>query len=295
MKTRLAIFVASLLLFPYLGMLLSGGKWEELSIPAAATATVAPLLITLVVLLGYTLLCNFIVARRSGHDPFRLQRNYFFAVAVASSVLGWLLVYLDHYAANWLTEGNYDLTAGVAQTVLFALLAPAVLSTRALLGSSGRLLKYLSRALPLPAPNDDILVLVLAPLTLAGLLGGAAWPSAMFWLLWSAPLLLLVMLQLLWQEGTIFSGLARGDWGRVVCAALAGLIVGNIVAAAFQLAGGTLILQLPNAAFAQLGYALFGLLCLQLGDVIAENWRGKTRAQVFKKKAFPIPVVVKKD
>ncbi len=295
MKTRLAIFVAILLLLPYAGMLLSGGQWDELSHPAATPAATAPLLIALIVLLCYTLLCNFMVTRRSGSNPLKLQRNYFFAVAVASGVLGWLLVYLDHYSASWLTEGATDATSVVMQTLLFALLAPAVLSTRALLGSFASLLKRLSRALALPAPADETWILVLAPLTLLGLLGGAAWPATLFWLLWSAPLLLLVSLQLLWHESTIFSGLARGDWGRVVCAALAGLVVGNLTAVVYESAGGTLILQLPNAAFAQLGYALFGLLCLQLGDVIAENWRGKTRAQVFKKKAFPIPVVVKKD
>ncbi len=293
MKTRLAIFVAALLLFPYLGLLLSGGKWEELS--GASAAPAAPLLITLAVLLGYTLLCNFIVARRSGHDPFALQRNYFLAVAATSGMLGWLLVYLDRYAESWLTEGAYDPLAAAAQTLVFALLAPAVLSTRSLLGSSRKLLKYLSRALPVAAPHDDILLLVLAPVTLAGLLVGAAWPSALFWLLWCSPLLLLVMLQLLWHESTIFSGFARGDWGRVVCAALAGLIVGNLAVFTFSLAGGTLILHLPHAAFAQLGYALFGPLCLQLGDVIAENWRGKKRSEVFKRKPFPIPIVTKKD
>jgi hypothetical protein len=295
MKTRLAIFSATLLLLPYTGLLLSGGQWDELTIPASTATATAPLLVTLIVLLCYTLLSNFIVARRSGNNPFKLQRNYFFAVAVASGALGWLLVYLDHYTANWLTEVSSDISAVAMQTLLFALLAPAVLSTRALLASFGGLLKHLSRSLTLPAPAHDTAAFMLAPLTLLGLLGGAAWPAQLFWLLWSAPLLLLVTLQLLWHESTIFSGIARGDWGRVVCAALSGLVVGNLATMTFQLAGGTLILQLPNAVFAQAGYVLFGLLCLQLGDVIAENWRGKTRAQVFKKKTFPIPVVVKKD
>ncbi len=294
MKTRLAIFAAILLLLPYAGMLLSGGEWNELSHPIATPAAATPLLATLVVLLCYTLLSNFLVTRRSGNNPFTLQRSYFLAVGAASGVLGWLLVYLDHYTANWLTEDT-SAAAGAIQTLMFALLAPAVLSTRALLGSFTGLLKRLARAPALPAPADETWILVLTPLALMGLLGGAAWPATLFWLLWLAPLLLLVALQLLWHESTIFSGLARGDWGRIVCAALAGPIVGNLAAATFQLAGGTLILQLPNAAFAQLGYALFGLLCLQLGDVIAENWRGKKRAQVFKKKAFPIPVVAKKD
>jgi hypothetical protein len=116
----------------------------------------------------------------------------------------------------------------------------------------------------------------------------------LFWLFWLAPLLLLLALQLLWHESSIFAGLADGDWSRIVTAAMSGLIVCNFALVTFEITGGTLLIDLPNMAFQQLGYALFGLICLQLGDVIAEAWRGKTRAQVFKKKSFPIPVVFKK-
>jgi hypothetical protein len=57
-----------------------------------------------------------------------------------------------------------------------------------------------------------------------------------------------------------------------------------------------LIGNLANPLLAQLGYAQFGLLCLQLGDVIAENWRGKNSNELFKqKKKFPIPVIVRKN
>ena len=38
------------------------------------------------------------------------------------------------------------------------------------------------------------------------------------------------------------------------------------------------------------------LVCLQLGNVVAENWRGKKRGELFQqKKKFPIPVVAKKS
>lgn len=294
MKTRLALFISALLLLPFAGLLLSGGQWDELAIASAAIASLAPLVAALLAVLCLALLTNFWVTSRSGNNPFKLQRNYFLTMAAASGVLGWLLSYLNHYATSWLAEGAPDASGVVMQSLLFALLAPAVLSTRALLGSFGDLLKHLSRTLSLPAPANDTVAFILAPLALSGLVGGAAWPAQLFWLLWAAPLLLLIALQLLWHESTIFSGLTHGDWGRIVCAALSGLLVGNLAVFAFESAGGILIMQLPNAAFTQLGYVLFGLLCLQLGDVIAELWRGKTRTQVFKKKPFPIPVVVKK-
>jgi hypothetical protein len=128
-----------------------------------------------------------------------------------------------------------------------------------------------------------------------GLLGGAAWPAGLSGLLWVAPLLLLVALQQLWHEDTIFSGLKSGDWGRVICAALAGVITCNLAVITYQTNGGGLEINLPNPLLEQLGFAVFGLLCLQLGDVVAVNWRGKKRnAQFRQKKKFPIPVIVKK-
>ncbi len=293
MKTRLSLFAAALLLLPYAGLLLSGGAWGDAPI-ALPAHDLAPGVATLLTLLGIVLASNFVAMRRGGGNPLQIQRNYYLAVAAASGVLGWMMVYLDRYAASWETSQATDIASLIVQTAVFALLAPAILSVRALLGSHAGLLKRLAGWPAAPRIAPDKAAFALLPLALLGLTGGAVWPEPLFWLLWSAPLLLLVALQLLWQEGTVFSGLPQGDWGRVLCAALAGLLVGNLAMSAFRLAGGLLILQLPNALFAQLGYALFGLLCLQLGDAIAEFWRGTTRQAMFKKRTLSIPIVVKK-
>jgi uncharacterized membrane protein len=296
MKTRLTIFVFCLLALPPTGLLLSGHDWNELAgnaLPAADDT--AATVITLLALLCFTLLTNFIVTLRIGSNPLALQRNYFLALGAASAVLGWLLSYLNLYAASWSAAPDDSFLLMLLDTLLFALLAPAVLSTRALLGLSGGLLKRLARGPVLPAVSAESLIFILTPSAAFGLLGGAAWPAQLFWLLWAAPLLLLNALQLLWHESTIFSGLKSGDWGRVIYAALSGLITGNLAVFCFQAAGGSLTLNLPNPLFAQLGYAVFGLLCLQLGDVIAEPWRGKQRNELFQqKKKFPIPVITKK-
>jgi hypothetical protein len=302
MKTRLGIFIFSLVLLPPAGLLLSGKEWSELitGTPAAgapaAAGNVAAILLTTLILLGYVLLTNHMIKRRTGNSPMNIQRDYFVWMAAASAMLGWLLAYLNLYTASWPTEQGNPAVQLLLYTPLFALLAPGVLSTRALLGAFSGLLKRLARGIPLPTPSGETLALSLVPIAALGLLSGAVWPAQLFWLLWIAPLLLLVALQLLWHESTIFSGLKSGDWGRVICAALAGVIVGNLTAISYQASGGYLISNLPNPLFAQLGYAIFGLLCLQLGDVVAENWRGKKRSKLFQQnKKFPIPVVVKKS
>jgi hypothetical protein len=294
MKTRLIIFVIALLLLPYIGMKLSEGVWEDVSGSGVSTTDLAPLLITLLVLLCLLLSTNYWATRRSGNNLLVLQRDYFLLMSVSSCALGWLLVQLNLYTASWITEQALDLPGIIVQSMLFAVLAPAVSSTRALLGSFPDLLKALANGFSWHAPAPQTTTFVLITLVFLGLIGGAAWPAKLFWLYWSSPLLLLVALQLLWNESTIFSNLPHGDFGRVVCSLLSGILVGNLAVSVFKTAGGELSLQIPNFLFAQLGYAWFGLLCLQLGDVIAELWRGRTREQVFKKKTFPIPIVVKK-
>lgn len=297
MKTRLAIFITALLLLPLAGLGLSGHEWRELAsnmLPAAGSITAT--MITLLIVLGYTLLINFAVKLRSGNSPFVRQPGYFLAMSATSAVLGWLCTYLNYFVASWSPIPVGSTLQILLTTALFALLAPAVLITRALLGSFPGWLERLARGIALPAPDSQTGAFTLIPLAVLGLLGGAAWPAQLFWLLWAAPLLLLLALQLLWHESTLFSGLKSGDWGRVICSALSGLMVGNLSVISYQAAGGTLLINMPNPLFVQLGYVLFGLLCLQLGDVIAENWRGKQRHELFRqKKKFPIPVVVKKS
>lgn len=294
MKTRLALFVGVLLLLPYTGLLLSGGQWDELATPYIGHASLAPLVVVLLTLSGYLWLVDSLIAARSGNSPLTMQRTYFAAMALAGSVLGWLLLYLNRYVATWLSLTEFDFAGALVQTLVFAALVPAVLLTRAWLGSFPGLLKRLSHLHTLPTPGHDSATFVLIAWTLLLLMSCTAWPAYISGLMWLAPLLLLFSLQLLWHESTILAGLPHGDWGRVVCAALAGIVVGDLALAVLLLADGA-PLQMPNLFFLQLGCALFGLLCLQLGDVIAEQWRGKTRAQVFKKKVFPIPIVVKKD
>lgn len=294
---RLGIFVFSLLLLPLLGLWISGSEWSELaSSETVAGENIPSTLLTTMMLLGYIFLTNHIIRLYTGNNPLNVQRNYFMAVSAASAMLGWLLVYLNFFVTSWSPlQGNLVLQI-LLYTPLFALLAPAVLSTRALLGSISGLLKFLSNGIHLPIMSAEKLSLTLLSLTLLGLLGGAALPEKLFGLLWLAPLLLLVALQLLWNESTVFSGLKSGDWGRVVCVSLSGIIVCNITVLAYQSNGGSVIINLSSPVYLQLGYAIFGLLCLQLGDVIAENWRGKKRMELFQqKKKFPIPVVVKKS
>ncbi len=295
MKTRLGIFIAALLLLPLSGLFLSGAEWRDLLVSTSTNdESIAATLRTTMTLLFYVLLINHTVKRLTGNAPLDAQRGYFIGVSVASAVLGWLLSYLNFFVASWtVQQDNSWLVQFLLYTPLFALLAPAVLVTRALLGSFPGLLKALTCRFTFPAVNGETLARILLPIAIFGLLGGAAWPTKLDFLLWASPLLLLMAMQLLWHESTIFTRLKSGDWGRVICTALSGIAIGNLSVISYQ-TNASLTLNLSNTLYAQAGFIVFGLLCLQLGDVIAENWRGKSRTSHFQqKKKFPIPVVVK--
>lgn len=292
MLIRLTLFVFLMLTLPFAGYWLAGNEaaWTYDEFTALP---LKPILAALGAVLALLLAVELIGNRQ--RSLFKLQRSYFLALSGTGAAIGWLLLYLNLYAESWLTPGALDVASMLLLTVLFALTLPTILGLRTLLASLPGVLQRLARLPAVPALSSSHAVNVLAPLALLGLIGGSAWPAQLFWLLWISPLLLLVVLQLMWHERSVFAELATGDWGRVLCAALSGLLVCNIAVLAFRLSGGTLIAQVPNFAFTQLGYALFGLLSLQLGDVVAEYWRGKPRSAVFKRKAFPIPVVSKKD
>ena len=70
--------------------------------------------------------------------------------------------------------------------------------------------------------------------------------------------------------------------------------VGGVALATYRSSGGALYLTATTWQLL-VALALFGLLCLQVGDAVAERWRGKPRGEVFKRKSFPIPIVTKKD
>jgi hypothetical protein len=298
MKTRLSIFISALLLLPLIGIYLSGSNWSTFFNNTASIDTnMSGILFTSLTLLGCSLLFNHLVHRFTSNNPLSAQRNYFLSMAAASAILGWLLAYLNLFTHNWMPQQQHNMLIQLLlYTPLFALLAPTILLTRSLLSTLPGILKLLKLNIAIPATNNEITIFTLIPLILIGLVGGAIWPIELFWLIWLAPLLLLLSLQLLWNEDTIFTNLKNGDWSRIICTVLAGIIVGNLAVVAYQNQGGSLAIHLPHPLLAQLGYGILGLICLQLGDIIANAWHGKRRSDLYPQKGkFPIPIVVKKD
>jgi hypothetical protein len=291
MLNRLLTFVVVLLFLPPIALTLAGQAWFD---PAPIEGTVwLPTLIGMLAMFAFGMLLDTLTFHRTGHSLLRSQRNYLLWSGAAGTVAGTLIAYLNLFVESWLTAGS-ETQALLFAAISGAALLPVILITRLWLAGLPGLVRMSTRKFALPALPPEAAAMLLLLLALTGLLGGPIWTELLGWLFWLSPLLLLTALQLLWHESTIFSGLPQGDWSRILLGAVSGIVVGGFALAVYRFSGGSLYLATGSWQLIA-GLAVFGLLCLQFGDVVAENWRGKPRGEVFPKKPFPVSVVSKKD
>ncbi len=288
MLNRLITFAVALLFLPPIALSLAGQEWFP-PVPVEG-AVWLPSLLAMFAVLAFSLMLDTLTFRRTGHSLLRSQRNYLLWSSVAGTMTGTLMAYLNLFAGTWFTPGSNTQVLLLSAFFGTALL-PVILISRLWLAGLARLS---TRRFALPALPPATAAILLLLTALCGLLLGPIWVDRLGWLFWLSPLLLLAALQLLWNESTIFSGLAQGDWSRILLGAASGILVGGFALAVYRLSGGSVYLATDTWQLLA-GLAVFGLLCLQIGDAVAENWRGKPRGEVFKRKTFPIPVVTKKD
>lgn len=179
--------------------------------------------------IGYVLTANGITKRRTGRCMLTDRPGYLLALFLLSAVFWWFFEFLNRFVQNWHYIGLSDLGPWEyfwQATLPFSTVLPAVLSTRDCLASFPRLSDGLSHAPPVRvrAPRTiAVLSLLAAGLGLAGI---GVWPEHLYPLLWLAPLLILVSLQVIHGERTFLYSLANGDWRGPWLAALAALVCG---------------------------------------------------------------------
>lgn len=233
--------------------------------------------------IGYILVVNAATARRTGTCLMVRKTTYFFALFPASAVFWWFFEYLNRFVLNWYyIRVDMFSAAGyiVYASACFATVLPAVLSTAELLQS----FSFFKRTY-----GDFIAVRPATPRIAAGAVLGAAaaglfflgvFPNFLFALLWIAPFLIIVCLQVLAGREHIFSPLRRGDWSRVVCLAAAALVCGffwemwNYFSFAkweysIPFVCRFRIFEMPLLGYA--GYLPFGLECGAVGDMLEKR------------------------
>lgn len=234
--------------------------------------------------LGYIVVVNALVQLRTGAAPLTRTPGRFLALFPLSTAFWWVFEYLNQFVGNWHYLGTVADSPGhylTAASLPFSTVLPAVFSTWVLLASLPRTHAGLGAAWPVPGRQSHwgLMGLIFG---LVGLVGIGLWPRWTFPLLWLAPGLVLIGLQLWRSRSNPLSGLAGGDWRVPWLAALAGLICGlfwemwNAGALArweyrVPLVHGLELFRMPLLGYG--GYLPFGIECLAcLYAVFGGNW-----------------------
>ncbi|MFZ0613970.1 MAG: hypothetical protein WAM73_17145 [Desulfobacterales bacterium] len=229
--------------------------------------------------LCYILVANAMSVRRNGRSLMTSRPVYFLTLFPASAVFWWFFEYLNRFVQNWQYEGAHS---GATQyfwyaTLPFATVLPAVLSTRELIRPQPWLQNGFRNFLKPRCRRPRLVAVGVLILAAAGLSGIGVWPDTFFSLLWIAPLLIILSLQILFEEPNLLTEVAAGDWRTVVASALAALVCGWFweMWNAGSLAHWTYsvpylqrfkIFEMPALGYA--GYLPFGLACAVIGDLI---------------------------
>ena len=227
--------------------------------------------------LGYILLLNALVYRRSGYCLLTHRVPWFLTLFPVSAAFWWLFEHLNQFVRNWHYSGVQaasDWDYFVQASLPFATVLPAVAATWSWLRLWPRL-----DALALPALRPPAGLAWFAAGAGALSLGALAiWPQALYPMVWLGPLLLLCALQQLLLGESLLAPLARGDWRPLLQSAAAGLVCGffwelwNYGAVAkwhysIPYAQRFHLFEMPLVGYA--GYLPFGVTCALVMDLVA--------------------------
>lgn len=225
--------------------------------------------------IGYILVVNGLTLMRAGRCLLVDYPRHILILFPLSAIFWWFFEYLNLFAQNWYYVGGSEPSGGMKDFLIsslpFSTVLPAVLSTRDLLASFPRLSAGLGDYYQVPVPFSRLLPWMALLLGVAGLLGIPIWPAYLFPAVWIAPVLLIVALQTLAGQNTLFSHLKQGDWRPVWLPALAGLVCGffwemwNYYSLSrweyvIPQVHGFALFEMPLLGYA--GYLPFGLICL---------------------------------
>ena len=232
--------------------------------------------------LGYILFINGLTCFRSGSCLLIGRPAYLFTLFPISACFWWFFEYLNRFVQNWYYLGvdEFKVIEYVFHASLcFSTVLPAVLSTEEFLSSYPRLTEPLKASFVIPCRKTGFIEIGVLLVVSIGLVGIGIWPDYLFPLLWLSPLLIIITMQKMMGQATIFDNLRQGDWRPVWLPALAALFCGffwelwNVKSYAhwvysipFVQKGH--IFEMPILGY--LGYFPFGLECKAVASLVEE-------------------------
>ena len=176
--------------------------------------------------LGYILLVDALVLRRTGTSLLTRSPIAFWGMFVISAPLWWAFEGINLFTQNWRYLGVEDyspLRYALLASWQFSIVVPAVFETAELVGSWGFVRRLQSGpALVLP----DCYVATAIVLGLVCLVALLQWPRYVFPIAWLSLALILDPINYLQGRPSLLGNLRRGDWRLVVALSAGSLICG---------------------------------------------------------------------
>ncbi len=229
--------------------------------------------------LSYMLFVNAVTWWRSGRSLLTHRTGFFLSLFPLSALFWWYFEYLNRFVQNWHyigIESFGPLHYTAYATLAFSTVLPAVISTTDWLATFPRLGNL--RCRPAWSVNHSrVLAGMLLPVSAAALCCLGIWPDWLFPLVWISPLLLIVSLQVLMGQETVFAPVADGHWRVVSLPALATLICGVLWEMWNQYSYAKWIYMVPYVQRFELfempilgyvAYLPFGLECLAIAGLL---------------------------
>jgi len=233
--------------------------------------------------IGYILVINGLSCRRKGTCLLRAKPGFFLVLFPASALFWWYFEYLNRFVQNWYYLGGGNISSAeylIHASICFSTVLPAVLATYEFMGTFSRLAGPFADWRPVTFPGKKgtgWFLLAGAVFSLACL---AVFPDYFFPLVWISPLIVIVGIQLVRGQPTIFAGVEKGNWQDIVLPALAALMCGffwemwNWKSLAHWEYSVPFVHRFQIFAMPLLGYAgylPFGLECSAVGSLMQKD------------------------
>ncbi|MBW2083629.1 MAG: hypothetical protein JRI39_11215 [Deltaproteobacteria bacterium] len=216
--------------------------------------------------------------KRTGSSLLTHHTRFFLFLFPSSGAFWWFFEYLNRFVQNWHYTGvNFGaFQYFVLATISFSTVLPAVVSVQQFVLSFGWINEGFERWVRFGQVSNTVvgggLIMGAVALFFVGII-----PNVLFPMLWVAPLIIMVSVQILTGQEHVFSGLARGDWRIPVSSAMAALICGwfwemwNYWSLAkwhytVPLVDRFHVFEMPILGYA--GYLPFGIECVAIGGLI---------------------------
>jgi hypothetical protein len=229
--------------------------------------------------LGYILVMDGLVFRRTGSSILSRSPREFIALFPASAVVWWYFEFLNRFMQNWWYEGvtSYGgLHYALFATLCFSTVLPAIFETTEWLSSFAWFRTAYSNGPRWSAVKTPTLYAIIS-VGVLGLMLLAMFPNAFFFMTWLAPLAILAGGLGLAGAPTPFSDLKDGNYSRIFTLAAAALVCGffwemwnffSLPKWYYTVSYVTRwkIFEMPAVGYA--GYLPFGPICWCLWEVI---------------------------